>query len=110
IQGNTIIGNAGYALYSYDYYQPSQTVVNAQSNWWGSADGTVIAGLIYDYAQNSSYSPVVDYGNWQGSQGGTAVSGTYVGGQIVSNTVWHTSDSPIGVIAPLQVVSNAVLT
>jgi parallel beta-helix repeat protein len=110
IQGNTLDRNGSYAVYAYYYYQPGQTVIDARSNWWGTADPAVIAARVYDYTDNSTYSPVVNFGNWLGLQNGTAVGGKYVSGQIMSSTVWQTSDSPIGVIGPLLVSSNATLT
>jgi parallel beta-helix repeat protein len=110
ITGNTLLGNGGYALFSYNYYQPNQTTVDARSNWWGTTDPIAIANLVYDYTDNPNSSPVVNYGNWFLSQTGPAVAGRFVSGQILGNNVWQTGDSPIGVIAPLQVVSNASLT
>jgi parallel beta-helix repeat protein len=110
IQGNTINGNVSYALYSYYYYQPGQVVVDARSNWWGTADASVIAGLVYDYNDNPTYSPLVNFGNWLGSQGGIAAPGTAVSGSILSNTVWQAINSPIQVIGNVQVLSNATLT
>jgi parallel beta-helix repeat protein len=110
IQGNVITGNGSYALYSYYYYQPGQTVIDCRSNWWGTADASVIAGLVYDYNDNSSYSPVVNYGNWLESQGGSATPGSATSGPILSNTVWQVSNSPIQIIGNVQVVSNAMLT
>ena len=110
IQGNTLDRNGGYAVYAYNYYQPGQTVIDARSNWWGTADPTQITVRVYDYTDNPTYSPVVNFGNWLGSPGGAAVPGRYVSGQLVGNVVWAVSDSPIGVIGPLLVSSNATLT
>ena len=45
IQGNALSGNGTYALYAYNYYQANQLVVDARSNWWGTADALVIADL-----------------------------------------------------------------
>lgn len=110
ISGNTLLGNSGYAVAAYNYYQPNQTVIDARSNWWGTADAIAIAAQVYDYTDQPNSSPVVNYGNWFLSKTGPAVPGRFVSGQILGNTVWQTGDSPIGVIAPLLVVSNASLT
>ena len=110
IRGNTLDGNGTYAVYTITYYQPGQAMIDAGSNWWGTADATVIPSKIYDYADNPASSPVVNFGNWLGSSGGTPAPGRCVSGQIVGNTVWQVSDSPIGVIGPVLVTSNATLT
>src|SRR5207249_3092959 len=69
-----------------------------------------IAARIYDYTDEPTYGPVVDFGNWQGSSGGAAVAGKYVSGPISSNTTWQTSDGLVGVIGSLVVASNTALT
>ena len=71
--------------------------------------GSQIESQIYDYQRDSS-GAVVNYGNWLGSEGGTAVGGRYYSGTIQSNVTWQTSDHLIGILGPLTVASNIVLT
>jgi parallel beta-helix repeat protein len=111
IGGNALYGNrSGYEMQAYNYYQPANAVINARSNWWGTADPLVIAARIWDYADRASDSPFVDYGNWLGAQGGTPAAGRFVTGAIANNTVWRAADSPIGVIGLVTVLSNVVLS
>ncbi|HWX19122.1 MAG TPA: right-handed parallel beta-helix repeat-containing protein [Candidatus Binatia bacterium] len=110
IQDNDLEGNDSYAVYAYYYYPSGQTMIDARSNWWGTASGPQIALEIYDYKYNPTYSPVVNYGNWLGSVGGAAQAGKAVAGVIASNSVWHAVDSPIQLIGPVTVNSNVTLT
>ena len=63
VTGNDIYGNT-----SYDYYaERFGTAVNetitldATGNWWGTADLQAIAVQVYEYNDNTTYSPHVDY-------------------------------------------------
>jgi parallel beta-helix repeat protein len=111
LHGNSLFGNRNWAVYAYNYYQPTNVVmVEARSNWWGTVDPVLIRANIYDYNQNPSTSPVFNYGNWLLSATGPAVGGTPVEGPLTGNVVWHTSDSPIVVLGKVLVTSNASLT
>ncbi len=48
---------------SYNVYNEQANNVLAQSNWWGTANGTKIAESIYDYFDNNQFG-VVDFSQW----------------------------------------------
>src|SRR6266545_10997 len=109
IQGNILERNTNFAVNANNYFQPSATTINARSNWWGTAEGSLIPPRIFDIL-DSSASPWVDWGNWLGNETGPAAPGLYVFGTITSNTLWRASDQHIGVIGPVTVSTNAVLS
>jgi len=62
VNNNRIYGNTTYAYYSKFYANNSTTLLNANNNWWGTTDATLIGNAIYDYSDYSTNSPIVDIG------------------------------------------------
>jgi len=72
IRGNTLAGNTTYDLIFQTYYQPTNVVViDVRSNWWGTADASLIGGRIYDYTEGTLIIDAIDAKSnqliWRGS-------------------------------------------
>lgn len=109
IHFNQLLGNKQMAVRAGNYNLSQSVVINARSNWWGSVQAVQISAMIYDYNDNTTRSPVVDFGNWYLSETGPAVAGTPAQGILSSNAAWRISDSPIQVLGHLTVATNATL-
>ena len=57
---NDIYGSTNYDLYLGQYQDPGTTVVNVESNWWGTIDTEAVSAKIYDHADDSA-SPTADF-------------------------------------------------
>ena len=109
LAGNTFEGNTTYALRTAAQYRPAEFIIDARSNWWGSAEAMLIAAAIYDYTDNANGSPIVNVGNWLGFVGGTPTGGLYANGPVGMDTTWRAADSPVHVFGHVVVGSNATL-
>jgi parallel beta-helix repeat protein len=110
INGNTIVGNGGFAVRSAAQYRPAEVVINARSNWWGTADPLQIAAAIFDYTDSPGNLPIVDVGNWLEAADGAPVPGLFASGPVRRDTTWRTADSPVHVFSTIVVSNNATLT
>ena len=74
INNNSIYDNASYNLYAGAYRDAATTVIDAENNWWGTADSLEIEDGIYDYKENRSC-PVVDFSPFLDGPGGDPAAG-----------------------------------
>ena len=58
---NNLYGNHGYEFYNYN--AQSEGTLDAQMNWWGTTDDSVINSEIYDFFDDGSLA-VTNYGNF----------------------------------------------
>ncbi|MFA0813022.1 right-handed parallel beta-helix repeat-containing protein, partial [Microbulbifer epialgicus] len=76
VTGNSIYGNSGFNYYASSFANAALTTLDATGNWWGTTDPGQIAVKIYDWTDNQSTSPVVDYrGFLDGADGSSAYTG-----------------------------------
>ena len=54
-----IINNGGYAFYASACNDPT-TIIDAENNWWGTADSASIEAMVYHNVDNPS-APLVDF-------------------------------------------------
>ena len=76
VTGNRFHDNSGYHYRTNRFGAPATTTLNATGNWWGTTDSSTIAAKIYDYHDNPSASPTVDFGNYLDGPDGNPVPNT----------------------------------
>ncbi|MCP3669161.1 MAG: hypothetical protein GY814_01730, partial [Gammaproteobacteria bacterium] len=74
VTGNSIYANTVYNYHAGSYWHSyaASIILDASGNWWGSTDLSEIAAKIYDYNDNSAYSPVVNFGGYLDGEGSTS--------------------------------------
>jgi parallel beta-helix repeat protein len=110
---NNIYDNSSYDLYTTRYGNPGNTIVDATNNWWGTTDTALISSKIYDFSDNSSSSPIVDFTSFYDGiiPGGSPVSGNYLlPGTIQSDTTWIAVNSPYVLLGSITVEEGSTLT
>ena len=109
INGNGIYGNTSYDLYANNYFDAPNIILDATGNWWGTTSVAEIAANIYDYTDNTTYSPVVDFGGYlDGFQGNPVGTGSLVGPFTANTTL--TSGTTYEVLGNLRVPAGVTLT
>lgn len=108
IRGNAIVGNVGLALDTSNFFQPTLQQLDCRSNWWGTAVVTDIPALLADQTDRAT-SPWVNWVNWLESETGPATPGRAAFGQVTTNDLWLTTESPVWVLGPLSISSNAAV-
>jgi len=87
--------------------------VDAQANWWGSADPVDIAESIYDYSDVDSFYtdniPSVDFTRFHDAPGGNETTGNYLFGRITSDKTL-VAGSDYVVLGKLAIAPNVTLT
>lgn len=93
VTGNSVYANSnspGSTIRNYsatNFINPATTILNAQGNWWGTADPSAILATIEDRNTGGSTRPYVNYGGFLGAAGGTsAYTGPTLIGPITANT------------------------
>jgi len=86
INGNGIYGNSSYDLYSYNYYDAANVILDVTGNWWGTVDPAEIATNIYDNINHATRSPVVDFSGYLNAMNGTPVAVNNLSGTLTVNT------------------------
>ncbi|WP_444944680.1 right-handed parallel beta-helix repeat-containing protein [Microbulbifer sp. ZKSA006] len=87
ITGNSIYNNSRYNLYT-DNYESGVLTVNATGNWWNTIDAKLIAEEVYDYGDDGSYRPLVDYSDYLDAEdGSSAISNGLLGYLAVDTTL-----------------------
>ena len=86
VNGNSLYANT--TNYSAtNFINPATTILNAQGNWWGTADPSAILATIQDRNLGGTTRPYVNYGGFLGAAGGTsAYTGPTLIGPITANT------------------------
>jgi parallel beta-helix repeat protein len=86
VNGNSLYANTkNYS--ATNFVNPATTILNAQGNWWGTADPSAILATIEDRNLGSTTRPYVNYGGFLGAAGGTsAYNGPTLIGPITANT------------------------
>jgi len=108
VRGNSIVANTQQALETLNFFQPTLQRLDCRSNWWGTAVAVEVPAVIADQTDRAT-SPWVDWGNWLESEDGPATPGRSAFGQVQGTEFWRTSESPVWVLGPLTVSSNAAL-
>lgn len=76
INGNRLLGNSNYNIYTQNFGSNTTIVLDATGNWWGSADPSVISSTIRD-RKNVDSAPYVNFTGFLNAVGGTsAYTGT----------------------------------
>lgn len=73
VNGNSIYGNTTNNYYVRSFGSPETILLNAKSNWWGTADPSAIAISISD-RKDIATAPYVDFTGFLGSEGGSPVT------------------------------------
>lgn len=108
ITQSALDGNAQLALRTGTFFQPTTSVILARSNWWGTANPILIPGRIHDQLDVAT-APWVDWGNWLDDEGGVATPGSTMFGVIREDRRLATAESPVWMLGPVTVATNAVL-
>jgi hypothetical protein len=94
VNNNSIYGNTSYDYSANGFSTPASVVLNARSNWWGTADPAAIAQKIRDRSDGSNYGETyVDFGGFLGAPGGSpAFSGSTLLGPVTQNSTLAAGD------------------
>lgn len=106
INFNKIYNNNVYNFYAIYFYDKEKVMLDAKHNWWGTLDVSQINQSIYDAADNSAWSPYVDFSSMLDSQG-AQVSGEQVLGYIEGETRWQSDN--LTVVSDVRVQEGAHL-
>ncbi|MCO6411406.1 MAG: right-handed parallel beta-helix repeat-containing protein [Thiogranum sp.] len=109
VSGNSIYANTTHNYYAYFFYDNANVRLDATGNWWGSTDPAVIEPKIYDYSDNPSAAPVVDYSGFLEDSGGAPVTGSYLNGSFGTDTTLS-GGMVYTVLGDLHVPSGVTLT
>jgi len=60
VNGNNVYSNTTYSYRATQFNDPS-AILDAENNWWGTANMATIPNVIYDQSDNPAGSPVVDF-------------------------------------------------
>lgn len=83
--------------------------IDAQNNWWGTADTKQISAKIYDYTDDGN-SAVVNFSGYLDKQGGSPTPGQVISGPITVDTTFSKLNSPYVVAGNITVNSGIKLT
>lgn len=87
VNGNNLYSNSTANFTATNFGNPATTLVDAQGNWWGTADPSAILATIQDRNSGGSTRPYVDYSGFLGSMGGgSAFTGQTLVGPITADT------------------------
>ena len=95
IQGNVIYGNGEYQLNLGRYDDNNDIWLNAENNWWGSAEPKEINEYIYDH-HNAVSRAYVDFVPFLDSEGGNEITGNYKIGPITQDETWSSHVVVVG--------------
>jgi parallel beta-helix repeat protein len=109
VNGNSIYDNSSYNFYAYNFYQSTSVRLDATANWWGGTDIEAIAGKIYDYTDNATNAPVVNYGGFLDGVGGAPAIGETLTGPFLT-TQSLTANTTYDVLGQLNVPVGVTLT
>lgn len=76
VTGNSLHDNTGYHYRTDRFGAPATATLNATGNWWGTTDPIAIAAKIYDYHDNPSVAPTVDFSDYLDGPDGNPVPNT----------------------------------
>ena len=112
INENSIYSNGGYELYTWDYAGDRiNTVIDATGNWWDTSDHRTIGTHIYDYNDNASEGPAIDFRSFLDGEGGTPVPGNYlIVSSLAEDTTWNAAESPYLIVGKIFVPTGVTLT
>jgi hypothetical protein len=93
VNGNRIYANSTKNYYAGSFVNSATTILDAQGNWWGSSDPSVIRATIDDRNGGSTTQPYVNYAGFLGAAGGTsAYTGPTLIGPITANATLPAGD------------------
>ncbi|WP_444930343.1 right-handed parallel beta-helix repeat-containing protein [Microbulbifer sp. SSSA002] len=108
ITGNSIHSNNNYDLHTY-YYESGVLTVNATGNWWNTTNAGEIGAEVYDYSDNTSYRPLVDYSGYLDTEGGSAAISNGLNGYLTEDTTL-VAGTTYTLLSTLYVQSGITLT
>jgi len=108
VNQNSIYNNSEYNYYSWGYYDASKIPLNANNNWWGTADLSIIATKIYDNNDNPSLSPVVNFSQSLLAEDGEPSTDVQYITPIIADTTW--TDNNATLVQDIHILSGASLT
>ena len=94
VTGNAIESSRTRSFYTNDFGNARDIRIDATANWWGTTDpGVISASGVYDWSDNTTDSPVVDYSGYLDAVGGTAVwTGPTLNGPISANQTFTATE------------------
>ncbi len=113
ITGNQIFNNSNYNYEATNFAAGAQNLKhNANANWWGSTDPTVISSKIYDLtdAPTATTTSTVDYSNFLSSATGAPKTGNYLIGQFSATSTILTAGATYDVLGAIFVPAGKSLT
>lgn len=86
LQGNSFLSSRNRHVYGTDFGASRSARIDASGNWWGTASPGAISGFIYDWSDNTTDSPIIDYAGYLNAANGTAAwTGPSLNGPINAN-------------------------
>ena len=111
INNNSFINNSSTNIQVTGAYSVSGQTINAENNWWGTANPWLVSARISDYLDNptaTSPHPIVDFLPFLDSEDGSPVTDNYLFGVLTSSQTL-TADTTYVVPATVVVRNNATL-
>lgn len=93
VNGNSLHANPSGNYSATNFGNPATTILDAQGNWWGSSDPSIIRASIDDRNNGGTSRPYVNYAGFLGAAGGTsAYTGSTLIGPVTANTTLPAGD------------------
>jgi len=90
VTNNSIYNNANFNYFARYYVNNDTVALNANNNWWGSIDASIIVGTggLFDYQDDPAQSPLIDVSAILDADDGSVYSHTVLHGQLPqTNTI-----------------------
>jgi hypothetical protein len=111
LRDSSIHSNGGtYDLSARSYENPSESVVDARGNWWGTTESSTISSRIHD-RHESSTAPVVDWCAYLDGPGGAPARDVACPDPVVcgETVVWDETSKPYLLVSDLYVCPTGTL-
>ncbi|MCW8932075.1 MAG: right-handed parallel beta-helix repeat-containing protein, partial [Gammaproteobacteria bacterium] len=109
VNNNSIYNNSSQNYYAYGFQNSKNNTLNARNNWWGATDIETVSNKVYEYFDNTTASPYVDYGYFLTAENGSIANGVFIGGEIDEDTTLQ-SGVVYRLISNLTVQNDKTLT